>query len=446
MRQRSLSKAVAPPQSAAISDAGGMHMDVAWQNGESAWQDRAPAAKMHVLALEPIKERLGPRWPKLSELVHKLFENSIVRMQSPADCYVRLDELSYAAIFRSLSLPEATRVCNAIAADVCRVLFGDQIEEVSVRTVIAEVTVPSNEDATLMGEFIEAQIERSGQETIIAQSIHDGLLPQNKTISGQVIAPAPHAVQQLQSTQTILASLALGMAFFPMWDLGKKRSFSMSLAPFRGTPRSYLDTSRRTLNMRGGERELAELETILLFAAEAYAKRLHDAGMICAVGVGVSYETISNVRLRARYLAALQKVHLPPANPLLLKLSAIPVGTPPTRVGELAAMIRHASVRVLLEFEALAKIPRFEFRVNAVGVGSHVPKNVDEETLARQVKAAADTAALSKLFFFLEGLKSQTDVEIATASGVRFGAGSALSLLHYSGLEDIPSFPIYAGI
>lgn len=33
-----------------------------------------PAAKLHMLQLEPIKAKLGAKWEKLSALVHTLFE------------------------------------------------------------------------------------------------------------------------------------------------------------------------------------------------------------------------------------------------------------------------------------------------------------------------------------------------------------------------------------
>ena len=34
-------------------------------------------AKLHILQLEPIKEKLGDRWSRLSDLVHKLFEKTL---------------------------------------------------------------------------------------------------------------------------------------------------------------------------------------------------------------------------------------------------------------------------------------------------------------------------------------------------------------------------------
>ena len=41
------------------------------------------AAKLHVLGLVPLKAKLGPKWDRLADLVHKLFEKAIERHDSP---------------------------------------------------------------------------------------------------------------------------------------------------------------------------------------------------------------------------------------------------------------------------------------------------------------------------------------------------------------------------
>jgi hypothetical protein len=109
-------------------------------------QAKVPAAKLHVLALTPLKEQLGAKWPRLSQLVHKLFETAIARAQGPGDYFAQLDELSYIAIFRNLTVADATQVCATIAREVCLALFGDQVEEVSVRNVVSSITIPDGTD------------------------------------------------------------------------------------------------------------------------------------------------------------------------------------------------------------------------------------------------------------------------------------------------------------
>src|SRR6202012_4245520 len=84
-------------------------------------------AKLQVLGLAPIKTRLGPKWDRLSNLVHKLFETAIARVQGPADVLVRVDELNYVLTLNALSVAEANVVCIGIAKEVCEHLFGNKI-------------------------------------------------------------------------------------------------------------------------------------------------------------------------------------------------------------------------------------------------------------------------------------------------------------------------------
>src|SRR4051812_27768863 len=113
-----------------------MPVDVLWPEAKKPAVAAVPAAKLHVLQLEPIKAKVGERWPRLSLLVHTLFENALKRAQGPLDHFVQVDELSYVVTFHGRSLHETTLACAAIAQEVCARLFGEGAEEVSVRSVV----------------------------------------------------------------------------------------------------------------------------------------------------------------------------------------------------------------------------------------------------------------------------------------------------------------------
>src|SRR6266404_2113658 len=100
------------------------------------------AAKLHVLQLEPIKEKLGGRWSRLSDLVHKLFEKALKHAQGPGDHFIQLGELSYIVTFHGLSPEEAGLACAAVAKEVCKLLFGDGVQDISVRSLVGIVPAP----------------------------------------------------------------------------------------------------------------------------------------------------------------------------------------------------------------------------------------------------------------------------------------------------------------
>src|SRR5580698_880917 len=107
----------------------------------AAAAESTSAAKVQVLGLAPLKKRLGNRWDRLSGLVHRVVESAIARVQGPNDHFIAVDELSYVVTFSHLSAAETDLACLAIAKDVCRMLFGNEIDEVSVRSLVAVICV-----------------------------------------------------------------------------------------------------------------------------------------------------------------------------------------------------------------------------------------------------------------------------------------------------------------
>jgi hypothetical protein len=139
---------------------------------ETGWGDVCPpaaqvsAAKLHVLQLEPIKQRLGPRWERLSTLVHKLFEQTLKRTQAPGDNFIATGELSYIVTFHALSPEEAGLACAAVAKDVCEHLFGDDVQDISVRSLVGTVPASALRGKTDWDQ-VSSTLERTGTETVL---------------------------------------------------------------------------------------------------------------------------------------------------------------------------------------------------------------------------------------------------------------------------------------
>ena len=404
-------------------------------------QAKVPAAKLHVLALAPLKERLGAKWPRLSELVHKLFETAIARAQGPGDYFAQIDELSYIAIFRGLTVAEATRVCAAIAREVCQALFGDLVEEVSVRNVVSSIVVPAGTDLPRIGRLIETMLERGGIEMVIAQSTQCTPPMPVAAVPETKLKPQLPELERIGDIQSWLSEYGLKAMFFPVWDLQRRESNSLLLTRFaNGTDR--LAAVGGHLFDFNDRKQVADVEIALLDAVGAYAGRLSAARKVCAVCVGVSYDTLSVFQSRIRYITALQKMRLLPSTPLVLKIEQIPEGTPAARIGELAAMLKLPNVRIILEFQSLKAIPKFDFRVNAVGIGGPFPHTADREIAIRKIRDCVEHAAAQKLFAFLNHLDNDEAVRIATECNAHFGSGTGFAGSGFSGLEEVPDFPL----
>ncbi len=399
------------------------------------------AAKIHVLCLEPLKSKLGPKWERLSGLVHKLFETAIVGAQSSADQYVLLDELSYAVVFNTLPFEDAERICNAIAKEVCQSLFGEQIDEVSVRSVVANVVAPSPFTSAQAGRLLEAMVERHGSESVFTQSTQSGSREPVAVVESRKLQPAPLPREQIAAAHKLAAKSGVRMGFFPVWELQRYVSSALQLSLFSGWANRPTAIGKAFPDEDAAE-QIATLEIALLEAAVAHATRIAECNKVCAVCVAVSYKTLSVFKLRIRYITALQRTAIQPSTPLVLVISQIPEGTPALRIGELAAMMKFPSVRVILEFQSLQALPEFDFQLSAAGLGGGLPKWADQHMAAHLMRKLVHAGQLHKAFTFLSDLDSPEMVELARRSNVRFGTGTALGQVLFSGLEDIPDFPL----
>jgi hypothetical protein len=399
-----------------------------------------PAAKLQVLGLEPLKQRLGARWEKLSGLVHKLFEAAITRVQGPYDHFIAVDELSYIVTFGQLSIAETDIVCIAIAKEVCGMLFGNQIDEISVRNLVAAICLPVDPDKTQWGKQIEAMLEESGTETVVTQSAHAPSPEPAVSIAGQVQKPSLPAMQAIAHARKTIEKLGLKLALFPVWELRKNTTSALLLLPWSSAGRTAVSGRRALEGMHAPD--IADTEIVLLNAAAACAMRIREAVKVCAIGVGLSYATLSTFHTRIRYVTALQKLRVPASSPILLKIEQIPPGTPVARIAELIAMIRFPNLRLMLEFQNLAAIPELDILMGASGYGGAMPANADADQAVYLVEKLVQRANTQKGFAFVDRLDSVLHASAAYSAGVRFGMGSALSTWQLPGLDTVPDFPV----
>lgn len=417
--------------------------DIGWADGsaKAAASSAIPAAKLHVLGLVPLKARLGPKWERLSDLVHKLFETAIARAQGPGDHVIKLDELSYALTFHKLSLGEANLACIAIAKEVCQMLFGNQIDEISVRSIVGSVVNLRSVDVRRIGETIEAVVEATGSETVVTQRRASDSSEPVIALANNVTKPPVPFSSQIDTVHSLLRQRGLKMGFLPAWDLRKKICNTLFLSPYlesaKGIGLTGFDAIRKA-----SEGNVGDIEIFLLDALAAYASRIEKANKVCAFGIGVSYLTLTMLRTRIRYITVLQKTLKFFSAPLLLKIERIPDGAPMPQLAELIAMMRLPNVHPVVEFANISNIPKIDFALRAVGMGGACPRGLDYDGAWYLAEKLVRSAASQKAFSFLDRLDSGELADAATQAGIKFGMGMALPGGYYTGLEAVPDFPM----
>ena len=395
------------------------------------------AAKLHVLHLDPIKAKLGDKWERLSNLVHILFERTLYQTQGPRDHFLLVDELSYVVTFHDLSLEEAGLACASVARKVCELLFGSDIDDVAVRSLVGPVSA-----ALLSGKLADAAriadvLERRGGEIIVTPKSGDpGWRARSKPRARAQWQPAGW----IRKAHQLAGETGVKFGFFPVWDLKNRKSASFFCSAWSGAERNRVSI-RRAL-ARSPESRVTGTEIALLNATAEYAHRVHAAGKVCSLGVGVSYETLSGFHSRIYYIGALKAIETIPTCPLLLRVERVLPGIPLGRLAEIIAMLNVPNVRVTVEFQSLRALPELDVRLGAAGLGASL-KYLDGANPVAAVQKLARRAAEQKSFAFLDDIDSSEMLDIAVQNGVRFGSGSAIERTYcYSGEEQAPDLPL----
>lgn len=403
-------------------------------------QKQVPAAKLHVLQLEPIKAKLGGKWEKLSGLVHTLFEKSLRRAQGPADHFLRVDEMSYVVTFHNLSLEEASLACASVAKEVCALLFGADVDDIMIRGLVALVPAAMLENTAAKGLNINELLERTGGEIVVTHRDDSDI--GWETIEKPGPAQAGPAGEWIARAHSVADQLGLKVGFCPVWDLAARKSASLFVSAMSRS--SETPTSVRHALKGIDEPRIADFETTLLRAAAEYALVVHAAQQACALGVGVSYETLSGFHSRIHYIGALKSIRVADC-PLLLRIDEVPEGTPVGRLAEIVTMLSMPNIRVTVQFESLRSLPEMGIRLGAIGMGGTLGPNCDAPTAVAIAQRLVRRATEQKAFSFLHGLDSAALVDAALKSHVRFGSGRAIDGgRHYSGQEPVPHFPLLA--
>jgi hypothetical protein len=400
--------------------------------------DHISAAKVHVLQLDPIKQRVGDRWPRLSLLVHKLVNTALEEAQGPGDHFEVVGELAYVATFRSLSQQDADATLGNIMQKVCEKLWSAGVQEISVRSVVGGVPSSLVAAKGCSADAIGETLEKVGSKTVVS-------IPRAPTspriLPKQLVWSSPPRMGWIQHGHQLGEVLGIQFRFAPVWELQEGRSRLLALTMNgRVSGRQGLSSLIADSSLH----QVVDVEIPLLFMTASLAQRMGQAGEVASLMVGVSHNTVSHRETRTRYLRALKDVEVPVSCPILLRIEMIPDGAVLTRVAQIASMLVAPNVRVVLDFQNARQLPPFEFRLPAAGISAVLPHACDGEQAAKVADKIVRRSLDQKCLSFLHGVDSAELAAIADKAGVKFATGKALEWeTEFTGLDAVPQFPLY---
>jgi hypothetical protein len=404
------------------------------------------AGKMTAIGLDPIKARLGPKWEKLSGLVHALFETAIKASLQAGDAYLNIGELAFVVMYRNLSVAEAQLKCAELARHICARLFGEEGSEISIRNVVGDIDLGLLTAFKSVERAIEEALEAGGTETIIWAD-------QVKEAVAQATA---HPIFELRFTQQprtcFPASLEeLSFAYRPIWDCAFDMIMTYLCQP---VPRAAVVPSPNAgfCTMAASDEHRALLDRVVLSHCLKRIEKSRQDGSRVLLAIPLHFSTLARPRPWAEYSAIYRAIPADMLRHLVFVIHALE-GVPNSRlVQELPKLTGARHV-----FCALERDDPVGKRFGSTGVhaiGMETPEFVPNEAeMAGCVKSMALDVREQNFEPFVFGVQSTSYVLSAMAAGVRYLEGPAIhsmvtdprfAVAH--GLEDVYGNRLRSGL
>ncbi len=373
------------------------------------------AGKIHMLGLEAIKVRLGAKWDRMSDLVHRYFEAAIRREMAPGDTFAHTNELSYIVLFRGTTLAETQLKCAVIAKDVCKRLFGEDDTDVSVRSL----TLPVNDADLSLPEVQEALntlLEKEGREATyyVRERRIEAREPQSIRIRLDKDSEQFH----------YLAEDKPHFLYRPIWD-----SVRGVVLTYLGQALPYTVSSAATFTeccLAETESDQALLDELTLLDCLYRARNLRNSGFRIQFAVPLHFSTLSRGKLWQKYSAIRDNASPELLRDLALFVHGIGPDVPNIRlVGELPKL-NAISKRVFCLIDDPSSISR-QFRNTGIyALGLSYRKAVSEREWIAQLSSAYSSARNEGFETFALGAPTRSAAVNAIGAGARFVEGTGV--------------------
>jgi len=374
---------------------------------------------VNVVGLDAIRRKIGDRWPAKRTQIWEHVERELDRHLGPADIYLRTDEISYMIAQPGAAGFAAQAVCMSILQEVLKFFLGEsRFSDIDVRTVTAidgnrvtsapvDLTKLGRGVATVPGAGPSAAAGPSPIETAaehLAQAAAGPLADQ---------APAPPPWKPPLAGRSSIVEL----------EPSKREAFDVKLMVDgvwnlrRGLITSFL-IERGGVAGRTDAADLAEIDVATFaYAAVILEEQVQQGGPL-TLHVPISFTSLATQRTRDRLLSLTQSVRESMRKSVLLEISDLHAGVPPSRLIEVVGLIRSLCVgvvgRVQPSKSALAAVQGCGLRALAVEADLLAPQKPQFEARLKAFVALAKPVSPNLL---IHGLSYSRQIDLASAAG-----------------------------
>ena len=309
------------PLASIVSSRPVMRPDAIAQLERVGIDDLVLQGSVQVIGLQPIRARLGDRWPKKCVHVWAHFEAVLRRQLPPHDLVVRVDDVHFLIAQTQERGASAQAICMRLAGELMQFFLGSASDsDIEVRNVT------SAEGDVLVCEPIDIGRFRAEYARVA---------PAGPLSS----PPSPQIKRERFAVPTRLGrDLAIALSLEPMWDL-------------QNGLRMVGHYARITTHDRGADQEIStarraelqpadHLDLDLAALTEAIALRNRSPRSAGGLLVPLSYKVISNSSSRYALIHAVRALEPAARSSFAWELIDLEAGIPPDRLAEIVALLR----------------------------------------------------------------------------------------------------------
>lgn len=373
------------------------------------------AGKIHMLGLEAIKERLGPKWNRMSALVHRYFESAIRREMAPGDAFAHTSELSYIVLFRGTTLAETQLKCAVIAQEACKRLFGEDDADVSVRSLTlpvndVDLNLPETQDA------LNTLLEKEGREVryYVRERRIESRAPQEIRVRMDRASEQYHFLSEDRPH----------FLYRPIWDSVRGVVLTYLCQALPNTVTNTTTFNECCIAETDGDQAL--LDELTLLDCLYRARNLRNSGLRIQFAVPLHFNTLARGRFWRKYSAIQGNASPELLRDLAIFVHGIGPDVPNLRlVGELPKL-NAISKHIFCLVDDPVSITR-QFRNTGVyALGMSYRKTSSEREWIAQLSSACCAARKEGFETFALGMATRSAAVNAIGAGARFVEGAGV--------------------
>ncbi|MFV3131965.1 hypothetical protein, partial [Niveispirillum sp. KHB5.9] len=364
--------------------------------------DRDPmqAGSVHLLELDSLRDRLGPRWTSIAERVHQLTVKLLKQQLQPSDTWFRQGDSTYVVVFTKLGREQARLVCAKVVEEMqCLLLGSADTGSITIHSAIRAAGADISFVPARLKDMLDDAAGRIG---------HQPLPVASAAASGEPAGP-------------------IEVRYLPFWDVQQQVLSVYTARSCRQRPGRSLLWGYDCLEDPTDPQQILGMDIQITRDALEVAAELYENRFRFFLSVPVNFESLAVSNRWREMVAVLQTIpaHMLPF--MTYHLVGAPAGVPAGRLSEMVGAMRPFGRTVMVVVEPgttdLAAIAASGAKVASI----QLPAGASAERLRGDLLRFGAAAAKHRLRTSVEGVNDAAMEALCDEAEISFLSGNLAS-------------------